>query len=61
MMRVNLEASSFSVVLTGSLGRGEATGGSDADWLLLVDGRSDPRHAMIARMSTGVSAVESFE
>lgn len=39
----------FSVVVTGSLGRGEATAGSDADWILLVDGPSDPRHAMIAR------------
>jgi hypothetical protein len=45
----DLEDASFSVVVTGSLGRGEATAGSDADWILLVDGRSDPRHAMIAR------------
>jgi hypothetical protein len=45
----DLYDSNFSVVVTGSLGRGEATAGSDADWILLVDGRSDPRHAMIAR------------
>jgi predicted nucleotidyltransferase len=38
----------FSVVVTGSLGRGEATDGSDADWFLLVDGPSDPQHAMLA-------------
>lgn len=45
----DLEDASFSVVVTGSLGRGEATAGSDADWILLVDGRSDPRHALIVR------------
>ena len=45
----DLYDASFSVVVTGSLGRGEATAGSDADWILLVDGPSDPRHAMIAR------------
>jgi predicted nucleotidyltransferase len=28
-----------AVVVTGSLGRSEATDSSDADWLLLVDGR----------------------
>lgn len=44
----DLDDASFSVVVTGSLGRGEATAGSDADWILLVDGRADPRHAMIA-------------
>jgi len=38
-----------SVVVTGSLGRAEATEGSDADWVLLVDGPSDPQHAMVAR------------
>ena len=45
----DLDDAGFSVVVTGSLGRGEATAGSDADWILLVDGRADPRHAMIAR------------
>lgn len=39
----------YSVVVTGSLGRGEATEGSDADWVLLVDGPSDPAHAMLSR------------
>jgi predicted nucleotidyltransferase len=45
----DLYDANFSVVVTGSLGRGEATAGSDADWILLVDGLSDPRHATIAR------------
>ena len=38
-----------SVIVTGSLGRAEATEGSDADWVLLVDGQSDPEHAILAR------------
>ncbi len=32
----------LSLVVTGSFGRGEASRGSDADWMLLVDGPSDP-------------------
>lgn len=44
----DLHDANFSVVVTGSLGRGEATDGSDADWFLLVDGPSDPQHAMLA-------------
>jgi hypothetical protein len=44
----DLYDANFSVVVTGSLGRGEATAGSDADWILLVDGPSDPRHAVVA-------------
>jgi predicted nucleotidyltransferase len=38
-----------AVVVTGSLGRGEANDGSDADWILLVDGPSDPSHARLHR------------
>jgi hypothetical protein len=34
--------------VTGSFGRAEFTDGSDADWLLLVDGPSDPEHAILA-------------
>jgi hypothetical protein len=44
-----LHDANCSVVVTGSLGRAEATEGSDADWVLLVDGPSDPEHAMLAR------------
>lgn len=36
-----------AVVVTGSLGRGEANDGSDADWILLVDGPTDPSHARL--------------
>ena len=45
----NLHDANCSIVVTGSLGRGEATEGSDADWVLLVDGPSDPDHALLAR------------
>ncbi len=44
-----LHEPSCSVVVTGSLARGEAGEGSDADWVLLVDGPSDPEHARLAR------------
>jgi predicted nucleotidyltransferase len=37
-----------SVVVTGSVARGEVTGGSDFDWMLLVDGASDPEHFTLA-------------
>jgi Putative nucleotidyltransferase DUF294 len=45
----DLEDPNCAVVVTGSLGRGEANDSSDADWLLLVDGPSDPYHARMAR------------
>jgi len=45
----DLHDANCSVVVTGSLGRDEMTEGSDADWVLLVDGPSDPEHAILAR------------
>jgi len=44
-----LEDRNLSVVVTGSLGRGEASDDSDADWMLIVDGPSNPDHAALAR------------
>lgn len=44
-----LDDGNCSVVLTGSLGRREASADSDADWILLIDGPSDPAHARMAR------------
>jgi hypothetical protein len=38
-----------SLVVFGSLARGEVTEGSDLDWTLLVDGQVDVQHAVIAR------------
>jgi predicted nucleotidyltransferase len=40
----DLDAEDISVVVQGSLGRGEFTSDSDIDWYLLVDGIADPRH-----------------
>jgi hypothetical protein len=45
----DLHDETFSIVVKGSLGRGEATEGSDADWILLIDGPSYPEHAILAR------------
>lgn len=45
----SLEDPNLSVVVTGSLGRGEANEDSDADWMLLADGPSNPDHAVLAR------------
>lgn len=38
-----------AVVVTGSVGRGELTSGSDFDWMLLIDGASDPAHFTLAQ------------
>ena len=45
----DIEDPNCSVVVTGSLGRGEASDDSDADWFLLIDGPSDSEHALLAR------------
>lgn len=45
-----IDDANCAVVVTGSLGRGEACEDSDADWILLVDGPSDPEHARLARL-----------
>jgi hypothetical protein len=36
-----------SLVVFGSLARGEFTGGSDLDWTILIDGRADSSHLKI--------------
>lgn len=38
-----------SIVVTGSVGRGEVTRGSDLDWYLLIDGPSNPEHFRLAQ------------
>jgi predicted nucleotidyltransferase len=43
------ETPSTSIVVTGSVGRGEVTSGSDFDWILLVDGPSEPNHFILAQ------------
>lgn len=39
----------LSVVVFGSLARGELTPSSDPDWTLLVDGAADPNHLETSR------------
>ncbi len=46
---MEFETPSTSIVVTGSVGRSEVTRGSDFDWLLLVDGPSDPNHFVLAQ------------
>jgi hypothetical protein len=41
-----------SVVVFGSLARGEWTNGSDVDWTLLVDGPADPAHLEVVQHIT---------
>lgn len=57
----DLDDLSCAVVVTGSLGRKEANDGSDADWILLVDGPSTPDHAKMARDVTRCVAECSFK
>lgn len=45
----NLDNQDTSIVVFGSLARGEATSASDIDWTLLVDGRADPKHLAMAQ------------
>ena len=45
---IKLEDPQASVIVMGSVARGEATVGSDFDWMLLIDGASDPEHFTLA-------------
>lgn len=54
----DLDDPTAAVVVTGSLGRGEVTVRSDADWMLLVDGQSNVQHATVL---SDVSRVMSAE
>ena len=49
-----------SVVLFGSVARGETTSGSDIDWILLIDGPADPQHRTISQV-IGSRIQESFK
>jgi hypothetical protein len=44
-----IDSEDISVVVFGSLARGEWTSGSDLDWTLLIDGQADHEHAHTAR------------
>jgi predicted nucleotidyltransferase len=43
-----IDSGDVSLVVFGSLARGEWTQGSDLDWTLLIDGQADHRHAQAA-------------
>lgn len=53
-----LDSEDTSIVVDGSLARGEFTEGSDIDWTLLIDGAADPRHHDLTRKIKAV--VDSF-
>jgi predicted nucleotidyltransferase len=44
-----IDSEDVSVVIFGSVARGESTLHSDLDWTLLIDGQADPGHAGTAR------------
>ena len=49
---VKFKSDETSIVVTGSVGRGELTSGSDFDWMLLIDGPSNPDHFILAQEIT---------
>jgi hypothetical protein len=56
-----LDDPNCSLIVTGSLGRREANERSDADWVLLVDGPSNPDHARMAREIVAAVARAGFK
>ena len=47
----SVDSADLSVVVFGSLARGEWTSGSDPDWTLLIDGQVDHEHARTAQLT----------
>jgi hypothetical protein len=57
-----LPAEGVSILVSGSLGRGDFNGGSDVDWNLLLDGPADPQHFTTAQdIATAVNHFASKE
>jgi Nucleotidyltransferase domain len=54
------DPSDTSIVVFGSLARGEYTPGSDVDWTLLIDGQADEGHYEAARAINGILKRERF-
>src|SRR6188768_2436801 len=50
-----------SIVVFGSLARGEYTSGSDVDWTLLIDGQADEDHYARARAIGRILESEKFQ
>lgn len=44
-----MDSGDTSIIVFGSLGRGEFTAGSDIDWTVLIDGYADPKHYDLSR------------
>jgi predicted nucleotidyltransferase len=42
----DLSSADASLIVFGSVGRGEVTESSDVDWTLLIDGPADPNHSL---------------
>jgi predicted nucleotidyltransferase len=55
-----IDSEDISVVVFGSLARGEWTAGSDLDWTLLIDGQADHRHALTAHELAKAIDAEQF-
>jgi len=55
-----LPPSDTSVIVFGSLARGEYTPGSDVDWTLLIDGQADEGHTRAARAVADTLQRERF-
>jgi hypothetical protein len=54
------DPSDTSIVVFGSLARGEYTPGSDLDWTLLIDGQADEGHYAAVRSITARLRLEKF-
>lgn len=55
------DPSDTSIVVFGSLARGEYTPGSDVDWTLLIDGQADEGHYSAARAVTQILKQGGFQ
>lgn len=53
---MGFDSADVSIVVFGSLARGEFTSGSDIDWTLLIDGAADPEHYDQARRAAEIIA-----
>ena len=61
IVEAGLAPADASVVVFGSLARGEWTQGSDLDWTLLVDGPTQAQHAEVARAIVEIVAGQNRE
>ncbi|EYF08903.1 nucleotidyltransferase domain-containing protein [Chondromyces apiculatus] len=55
------DPSDTSIVVFGSLARGEYTSGSDLDWTLLIDGQADEAHHTQVREISRILSAEKYQ